>query len=155
MPSRDLNDCVPELAQKIELIIKEYNELYPDRKLIIICSLRSTKEQQALYAKGRTIPPLGKRYHVTQVDGVRVFSAHNPDPIEPKAKAVDFGVIENGKYVVKDNAYFPLLALARKYNLICGLDFANSGKPLNELLKDGKFHDVAHVQVNRPLYKKV
>lgn len=152
MASRRIEDCVVELQEKVPLIIKDYNALFPERSLRVICSLRSTTEQQALYAKGRTAPPLGKRHQVTQVDGVHTLSAHNPWPASPLAKAVDFGVFIGGVYQTKDVFYYPLLDLARKYKLVSGYDFSKTGKKLQELLADGRFHDGPHVQIDTPLY---
>jgi hypothetical protein len=154
MASRKIEDCVEELQEKVPLIIKDYNALFPERSLRVICSLRSIEEQKILYAKGRTAPPFGKRYQVTQVDGVNVFSAHNPWPDSPLAKAVDFGVFIGGKYQTAGVFYHPLLDLARKYNLVSGYDFDKTGAPLPIILKDGKFHDGPHVQIDIPLYRK-
>lgn len=146
MASRDLNLCVPELQEKIPLIIQGYQLLFPDRELRIICTLRSSEEQQKLYAIGRTIPPIGKKFEVTQVDGVKVFSKHNPNPTEVLSRAVDFGVFIGGKYMTKGEYYYPLLNFARQVGLISGLDFKDTGKPLEELLKSKSFKDAPHVQ---------
>jgi hypothetical protein len=152
MSSRRLEDCVPELQTKVPLIIQEYQTWYPDRELRIICSLRTTAEQQQLYAKGRTIPPYGASHYITQIDGVVKYSKHNPDPKEPKSKAVDFGVFVNKKYLTQDEYYYPLLELARKNGLVSGLDFARSGKPLQELLDMHIWRDPPHVEVTGSLF---
>ena len=154
MASRDLTLCVPELQEKVPLIIQGYNLLYPDRELRVICTLRSTEEQQKLYAIGRTIPPIGKKYRVTQVDGVKVFSKHNPNPTEALSRAVDFGVFIGGKYMTRNEYYYPLLNFAREVGLISGLDFANTGKPLEELLKSKSFKDAPHVETKGAYYKE-
>lgn len=152
MASRKLEDCVDELQQKIPLIIAEYNQTFPERELRIICTLRSTEEQQNLYAVGRTVPPIGNKYIVTTVDGVKKFSKHNPDPLEPKAKAVDFGLFIGGKYITTDEFYYPLLELARKNDLVSGLDFSETGLPLVEVLRKRGFKDSPHVEVRGPIY---
>lgn len=152
MSSRNLKDAVSELQEKIPLIIADYEALFPDRSLIITCTLRSTTEQQMLFAKGRTIPPIGKKYWVTQIDGINTFSAHNPDPIEPKAKAVDMGVLQYGKYITDNHYYEPLLDLSRKYHLVSGWSFEDTGKDIKEILKDKKFHDSPHIQTQAKLY---
>lgn len=149
MASRLLSDCVPELVEKIPLIIKDYEELFTDRSLIITCSLRSTEEQQQIYAVGRTKAPLGKKFYLTQIDGIKILSFHNPTPDQPLSRAVDMGVIVGGKYITDNTFYYPLLDIARKYNLTSGLDFKNSGKPLTEILKNGEFHDCPHLQVRK------
>lgn len=153
MSSRSLTDCVIELQQKVPLIILDYDTQNPGTDIRIICSLRSTAEQQLLYSRGRTAAPYGPRYEVTKVDGVFKFSKHNPDPIEPKAKAVDFGVFIGGKYMTQDHYYYPLLELARKYNLISGLDFFNTGQPLQACLDRPGFKDLPHIEVPGPLYE--
>ena len=141
MASRDLALCVTELQEKVPLIIQGYQLLYPDRELKIICTLRSSEEQQKLYAIGRTIPPIGKKFQVTQVDGVKVFSKHNPNPTESLSRAVDFGVLIGGKYMTKNEYYYPLLEFARDQGLISGLDFKDTGLPLEVLLKQKTFKD--------------
>lgn len=152
MASRKLEDCVNILQQKIPLIINEYNQTYPERELRVICTLRSTQEQQDLFAVGRTKPPIGNKYIVTQIDGVTKFSKHNPDPVEPKAKAVDLGIFIGGRYMTEDNFYYPLLDLARKNDLVSGLDFRETGLTLVELLKKRSFKDSPHVEVRGPVY---
>lgn len=154
MASRDLKLCVKELQEKIPLIIEEYNRLFPERELKIICTLRSTEEQQRLFAIGRTTPPIGKKYWVTKIDGIRVFSKHNPTPTESLSRAVDFGVFIGGKYITNITYYYPLLDLARKQNLISGLDFNNSGLPLERLLKQKTFKDAPHIEVKGAYYKE-
>jgi hypothetical protein len=153
MSSRDLKDCVDELQLKVPQIIDEYNKTYPGRELRVICTLRNTQEQQNLYAVGRTIPPLGPNYWLTKVDGVKKFSKHNPDPIQPLSKAVDVGVFIGGKYIREDSYYYGLLELARKNLLVSGLDFRESGLTLVQLLHDGHFHDIPHIEVKGPIYE--
>lgn len=152
MASRRLEDTVPELQQKVPLIIAEYNQVHPERELRVICTLRSTQEQQDIYAVGRTVPPIGNKYVRTKVDGVTKFSKHNPDPLEPKAKAVDFGVFIGGKYMDHDEFYYDLLELARKNDLVSGLDFFETGLPLEARLKKRDFKDSPHVEVRGPIY---
>jgi hypothetical protein len=149
MASRNLTDAVPELQQKVPVIILDYETQFVGRILKVICTLRSTAEQQALYALGRTD---GSDHIVTQIDGVTKFSKHNPDPIEPKSKAVDFGVFIGGKYITNAFYYYPLLDLARKYNLVSGLDFARTGAPLQECLNRKGFKDAPHVEIPGPIY---
>ena len=153
MASRDILDCVPELRLKVPLIIQDYNQQFPDRNLFIVCTLRSTAEQQAIWSIGRTKPPIGPQYYRTYVDGIVRFSKHNPDPSEPLSKAVDFGVSVGGKYITITNYYYPLLDLARKYSLTSGIDFHNTGLPLEALLVNNNFKDWPHVEITGPLYQ--
>src|SRR3974377_1754464 len=152
MTDRNLADCVPELQKKVPLLIEDYNSMFPGRQLKSICTLRSTQEQQNLFAVGRTIPPYGPKYYLTKVDGVIKFSKHNPDPIEPLSKAVDFGVFIGGKYLKHDIFYYPLLDLARKYELVSGLYFFQRGLPLEVLLQLPEFRDSPHIETKGPLY---
>ena len=154
MSSRNLKDAVPLLQEATPKIIRAYEELFPERNLIVICTLRSNAEQARLYAKGRTEAPIGKKYILTQCDGVSTFSKHNPNPKEPLAEAVDFGVVINGKYTGKDEYYYPLLDLARAQGLISGADFKNTTRSLQELLANKKeWKDWAHVEVPGAYYK--
>ncbi len=152
MSDRLITDCVLELQQKIPLIIADYATQFPGQTLGAICTLRSIAEQQADYAKGRTVAPIGARYEVTTIDGVTKFSKHNPWPNQPLSQAVDFGVFINKAYMTEDSYYYPLLDLARKYSLISGLDFFNTGLPLADCLAKKTFHDPPHVEVPGPLY---
>jgi hypothetical protein len=152
MASRLLTDCVIGLQQKVPLIILDYETQNSGTDLNIICSLRSTAEQQLLYARGRTVAPYGFKYEVTQVDGVHKFSKHNPNPLSLLSQAVDFGVFIGGKYMTQSYYYYPLLDLARKYKLISGLDFFNTGQPLQACLDRPGFKDLPHVEIPGPLY---
>lgn len=147
MASRDLKDAVPELEEKVPLIIADYQAQFSDRNLIVICTLRSTAEQQTLFAKGRTAAPLGVRYWVTKDDGITYPSKHNPIPGQPLSRAVDFGVIQAGRYIGDNTYYETLLDLARKYQLRSGWDFYDSGQPINVLKYNGKFKDPPHVEI--------
>lgn len=152
MASRLLSDAVPELQEKVPTIIAAYNSMFTDgRELFVDCTLRSTAEQQAIWNIGRKTPPIGPKYYRTWVDGIVRFSKHNPDPQEPLSKAVDFGVSVGGKYINIDEYYYPLLDLARKYNLISGGDFHNTGLPLSSILELTGFKDWPHIEVKGPL----
>lgn len=115
MASRDTNLCVPELQEKIPLIIKDYNFLYASLNLILkpICTLRSVAEQQEKFAQGRTAP--GKI--ITNCDGIIKVGNHNPIPDQPLSRAVDFGVFQSGVYITSDIYYFYLGRLCMDYNL--------------------------------------
>jgi hypothetical protein len=152
MASRLLTDCVDELQQKVPLIIAEYNSLYSGRSLRPISTLRSTEEQQAIYAIGRTVAPIGDRYIRTKNDGVLNPSKHNPWPDYPLSKAVDFGVFVMGHYYTDNTFYYPLLDLARKYDLISGGDFIMSGSSVSVLLAEKKWRDWSHIETKTPLY---
>lgn len=152
--SRKIEDALPELQEKIKLIQKDYPSYFPGHDLRILCTLRSIETQKLHYAIGRTIPPFGKKYQVTQIDGVTKFGEHNPIPGKfDKSRAVDFGVFLGGKYITDEKYYYPLLELARKYDLISGIDFKNTGQPLEERLearrKQGAFLDFPHLELKK------
>jgi hypothetical protein len=151
--SRKIEDADPILQEKILLIIEDYPSYYPEAELRILCTLRSIETQKLHYAVGRTIPPIGKKYQITQIDGVNKFGEHNPIPGKfDKSRAVDFGVFINGKYITAEKYYYPLLDLARKYDLISGIDFKNTGQTLEERLKarkQGAFLDFPHLEMKK------
>lgn len=157
MASRKISDCVPELQEKIPLIVQEYNETYLQDNIIIkpICTLRSTAEQLSLFKIGRVVEmvngiPVVKsvdnRKIVTKLDGITKLSRHNPTPKQPLSRAVDFGVFCGGKYLTEIKYYEPLLELARKHGLISGLDFGQTGKPLTWLKNLRGFKDAPHME---------
>jgi peptidoglycan L-alanyl-D-glutamate endopeptidase CwlK len=64
----------PELRARVTRVLAEMRRLgHPMR---VTDGYRTAAEQARLYAKGRTVPPLGKGYRVTNVDGVRTMSHH-------------------------------------------------------------------------------
>jgi hypothetical protein len=159
MSSRDLNDCVPRLAEAAIKIVEDYNKMFLLEKAILkpICTLRLTSEQLALFKIGRIvemvngIPVVKKVFKgktVTQIDGVTKPSKHNPIPTQPLSRAVDFGVFIGGKYITDTKYYEPLLELARKYNLRSGWDFRDSGLSIVEIKKKTSwFKDPPHCEV--------
>lgn len=120
MSSRDLALCVPELQEKWPLIKVDYEAMFPGRIANPICTLRTTDEQQKLYARGRTV----KGRVVTWVNGVTRIGAHNPIPGQPPcSRAIDIGVFVAKKYMTSDEYYKPFQELAHKYGLKSGYDF--------------------------------
>jgi hypothetical protein len=93
---RNLLDCNPVLVARFTAVKHEYEATYPDCTLVVICTRRTTEEQQAEYAKGRTAPlfgavprPLGKK--VTDKDGLVLKSKHQAQA-DGLAAALDFAV---------------------------------------------------------------
>ena len=163
MASRKLSDCVPLLQLRVPDIIQKYNASFSDgRVLQVLCTLRSTDEQFAIWQVGRTwvmqngVPhalTVDSRKIHTWIDGYTKFSKHNPDPNEPLSKAVDFGVFVGGKYMDRDlTYYYPLLQLARDAGLVSGIDIHETGQPLEVLLADKRWHDCPHIEVSGPVY---
>lgn len=113
----------------------EYVKSHTKTNFKITCGLRSTKQQQDLYALGRT--KAGKR--VTNCDGIIKKSAHQ------LGKAVDIAIVKNGKISWNVEDYKPFieeirkLSKAYKISLIFGADFKKlKDYPHIELGKDEK-----------------
>lgn len=157
MSSRDLKDCVPELAEAAMRIIEDYNAAHLLEKAVLkpICTLRLTSEQLALFKIGRVIEmvdgvpvvkSVDKRKVVTYIDGITKPSKHNPIPEQPLSRAVDFGVFIGGKYITDTKYYEPILDLARKHGVRSGWDFKDSGLTIAELKKKAWFKDPPHIE---------
>lgn len=133
MSSRDINDCVDELKEKIPKIVTDYNQMFPERELKPIETLRSLEEQLIAYKKGKSQLKVG---------------LHNPSKEYPKSRACDFGVFIKGKYMTDEKYYYPLLELCRKYDLISGIDFKETNQTLEQRIAAKKeFRDWPHIQV--------
>lgn len=137
MASRKIEDCVEELQQKVPKIIADYNAAFPDRTLFIVCTLRSAAEQYVAFRTGHS-----------QIDGIHKIGKHNPIPNkQPKSRAVDFGVLIDKKYMSDAKYYYPLLDLARKYDLVSGIDFKQTGQTLEQrVAASGEFRDWCHLE---------
>jgi peptidoglycan L-alanyl-D-glutamate endopeptidase CwlK len=116
MASRNLNDCRPDVAEKVKLLIKKCDDVGID--LLVTCTYRSNEEQNKLYAQGRTTA--GKI--VTNAKAGQ--SLHNKTTADgkPASQAVDVVIIENGKCVwdTKD----PRWKRVGEIGKACGLEWA-------------------------------
>ena len=111
MPSTRLSDCDMHLAASYTMLLHDFRE-QTGHDLLITCTSRSTDEQAALYAQGRTKPgPI-----VTQLDGTTHKSKHNLVP----SKAIDVAVVVGGKVSWDAAQYAPLGPLAEHYGLVWG-----------------------------------
>lgn len=72
--ARHLASVQPELADRVRPILETMFEL--GHPMTITDGNRTLAEQQALYRKGRSIAPIGRKYIVTNADGVRKKSNH-------------------------------------------------------------------------------
>ena len=61
----------PALVQKTLGLLQRF-------PMFVVMGVRTVAEQQALFAKGRTAPPIGPQYIVTMKDGVVHRSNHQP-----------------------------------------------------------------------------
>lgn len=71
---RDITLCHPRLQVLAGKLVEECSR--QGLKIKIGETLRTKEEQDALYAKGRTIPPIGKQYTVTNAPGSNYSSYH-------------------------------------------------------------------------------
>jgi hypothetical protein len=158
MASRSLLDCVPELVTASPLICNDYNALFVSQGFTLkpICTLRSSAEQLELFKHGRVVKMVNgvpvvvsvrSKLIVTKIDGITQFSKHNPTPLQPLSRAIDFGVFKGGSYITDDQYYEPLLDLARHYGLRSGWDFTNTGLPIEKAKRLKVFIDPPHVEV--------
>lgn len=87
MSSRSLSDLRPEVRPMVDAFLDAAAAAGID--VLVTCTLRSNDEQAALYAKGRTTAPIGRRWVVT--DAPPGKSAHN------YGLAIDIVPMVNGK----------------------------------------------------------
>lgn len=92
--------------------------------LMVTQGLRTWEEQDALYAKGRTVPPIGKQYVVTMAKGGQSF--HN------FGLAIDVVVLDSAGKSDWD-ATHPGWALAGQLGGSVGLEWGGSWKTFKDL----------------------
>ena len=121
MPSLDLLDCHPALAERFRAARLRYEQERPGYRLAVTCTFRSPDEQFALFQKGRRfeegrwiVTDPAKR--VTNCDGTVIVSKHNRRP----ARAIDAVVVLNGKWLWDPDEYEPYGALAESEGLVWG-----------------------------------
>lgn len=112
MSSRDLNDLHPELKPKCEAFLVECEKRGLD--ILITCTYRSWREQNSLYAQGRSKPgaivtkakagqsahnftiegsPASKAFDIVPVrDGKLMWSDKHPDWLEAGKIGMDLGL---------------------------------------------------------------
>ena len=103
----DITEAEPILQEFWKIAKTRYEASFFDRVVELTCVHRTPEEQQALYAKGRTMP--GDK--VTNIDGVTKKSKHNFSP----SRAID--VVVKGRFSGKafwTRAYYdPLRAILK------------------------------------------
>ena len=119
-----LVDVHPTLAAAVRRIVSALSA--EGHTAIITQGVRTTAQQQALYAHGRTLP--GKV--VTNADGVTKKSRHQLR--NGYGRAVDFAWIVDGK-VTWDGPWERLGELAREHGLKWGGDWKFPDRPHVEL----------------------
>lgn len=147
MPSKDINEAVPEIRDQWDEIKNAFIQRNPGKYLQLTCVHRPPSEQLDLFKKGRIQGADGKWYIqdkgkiVTNCDGYEVLSAHNYRP----SRAVDVAVVNNqtGEYLWEEKHYLSLIEIAARY----GLESGGSWKTLK---------DWPHIQVkNYKTYQSV
>jgi peptidoglycan L-alanyl-D-glutamate endopeptidase CwlK len=119
LSDRNLADCSPLLVARYAALKASYEASYPDATLIVTCTRRTTEEQQAEYAKGRTAPGNS----VTSKDGVILRSRHQAQT-DGLSAALDFAIVLHGpepSQITWDRAYYRIVgALAKPHGLRWG-----------------------------------
>jgi peptidoglycan L-alanyl-D-glutamate endopeptidase CwlK len=98
MASRDPKLLSPLLQSVWTWLYSNTPAVHYGWEIFLTATQRTTGEQKALYAKGRTMP--GDK--ITNCDGVKVVSKHQALPL---SKAFDFALRHQG-LVVWDDKYF-------------------------------------------------
>lgn len=136
----------PKLIQLIEAAI-----LDTPIDFSITSGVRTTKEQQALYAQGRTT----KGAIVTQSDGVKKKSNHQVK-VDGLGHAFDFCPYINGALAWNNTAAFIAIALHIKDKAKClgipvrwGADWDNDGITKAQGDKDEGFVDLPHFELTK------
>lgn len=127
MSSRSLDDLDPRVRPLVDSFLSACTTAGLD--ILVTCTLRSNDDQAALYAKGRTVVPIGRRWVVT--DAPPGKSAHN------HALAIDIVPLVNGK--PDWEGADPIWQQIGRLGQAAGLEWA--GAP------DYPFHELAHFQM--------
>lgn len=96
MPSKNVEDLHPILQPLCDTFLSQCSEAGLDIRLLM--TYRTPEEQNKIYAQGRTAP--GKI--VTSLRGDKSKHCFKLGDL-PAAKAFDFGVFDNGKYIGDGN----------------------------------------------------
>lgn len=130
MPTRQLSDACTHLQERVPEVLDRYNSRYSHVVAKVGEVLRTTEEQQAKYAQGRTTPgPV-----ITHADGVKSLSAHQTRTFhgETCSHAVDINVFDahTGTYYGDvQRLYIPLVGLAIASTLQSGGEWLHPDFP--------------------------
>jgi hypothetical protein len=121
VPSRDVGLCCSILRAALPGVIEDMQIAMPGTTTKPIQTERTTAEQQALYASGRSVPGPWK----TDADGVLLLSNHQRQVKhgEDAVHATDLGVFSRNVYLTKDLYYKPLAEIASARGLVSGWSF--------------------------------
>lgn len=122
MASRNLKD----LHSDLQVLAAQFKTLclQQDLDILIICTYRDNKEQDALYEQGRSIP--GEIVTMAR-GGQSPHNVVNPDG-SPCAKAFDAVPIINGKidWSGRGDDWKKMLAIAKQLGLDCGVGWGDT-----------------------------
>lgn len=143
MPSRDLAQCVPELADKAKQLIEKCNEM--GITIAVTCTSRTQTEQNALYAQGRkTLMFVNELrhdaglWHIKEPENHVVTwtldSKHVINAKRPKAEAFDIVLMKNNKPDWLDiKTYKKVAEIGKSIGLKAGADFKRKDYPHFEI----------------------
>ena len=119
--SREPVDLHPELQKRRVALFAAYAAKYPNNpQPFLTQTFRNAADQNADYAKGRTTPPIGRQYKVTQAVAGR--SLHNCYP----SLAFDVAFKDaDGEVDWKTIDFSEMGALARSVDLEWGISFGD------------------------------
>ena len=136
MPTRNLEDACSFLREAVPQLLDKFNGRYQafGRVARVGDVLRTTEEQQAEYAIGRTTGVPGKV--VTHADGIHSISNHQAQAIhgETCSHAVDVNIFTLGGYLLgqkpgEEHVYYPLIGLACALGIKSGGDWMRPDLP--------------------------
>lgn len=146
MPSRDLQRCHPALIYRYLTGRRAFEDAHPGRDLLITATYRSAEEQQRLFQVGRTVPPIGRKYRLTNCDGVTRLSNHNRDP----SHALDFAVTVEGKITWDPEEYDRVGPYMVQAGLIWGKGWSDGVVQPEELIDRPHVELPVSFRVQRP-----
>ena len=152
MPSRDLSDCTPTMAQNFEHVRLMFEGNLPAWMLRIECTLRSDAEQLAAFLEGTSeidprIPeqrrramhlaygPSGKSRAI-DVEIISRASGRSAD------KLLAIGALTQGSY---DLLYLTLMLIVERFGMRSGNDWNQNGIAVGPDKKEG-FFDGGHME---------
>lgn len=121
--SKDINDACKPIRDAWEDIRQAYAKMNTGKYLELTCVQRPITEQFELFKKGREVKDgkwvvVDHTQVVTNVDGIKLLSAHNYKP----SRAIDVVVMDNqtGKALWDEKHYLCLAKIAERVGLCSG-----------------------------------
>ena len=128
--TKNILDGCTHLQELIPVVIAKFNSRYGSNTTAKVGEvLRTTADQQAKYAQGRTAPG----GIVTFADGVRTLSTHQAQTFhgETCSHACDIDLFDNisGRYITTAQSYYPLIGICAVVGLYSGGDWLRPDVP--------------------------